>query len=1160
MADKSWLSRLGYGRKSEVQELKEKLEATIGEMHDSMTYEVKFFDDDGYSANSGGSGSFAGIEQQLDAAALQRIYASEIWVYAAVTEIAKTVSSLPQKLEKSKKVMKQVRNEVTGSMESVEQLVWIDASGEKLFRRFEKPNKWTTKTEWLWLLVVDLLTTGEFFIYLDSDEDLATLDVEDIDDEEDGPWARLQRAMTTDLPIKGMYRVPPTMIKPIPSANRQYVEGYAMQSDKGVYAFNFAEIIHVKLPNPLDPFSGLSPLVAAAKPVLMDRFSTEHMIRFYKTGARLGGVIQTDRSLTKDQLGRFQRSFEANFTGRKNHHRTLILPPGMQYETIEQNPAETALLDFCKYNREAILSAYHVPPIKVGIMDGANYANARVQLQIFFTDTIKPILSFIEDGYNLKNSLMPQNNAYRLKFDLSDVEALKEDLGALAEAGMKMSKAGLTVNEIRAKVWKAQPIAGGDKAYSVAEIDKLENGGAGALIDNSRLAAPEPGVVKADDLQDEISLPKDLSGPQTTAIMNIIARVAREKLTKEAAVELMIATFSLPRELACRLVNLEYAPPAQASAPKPCDTCKKDPCECPPTDKGGGKRKLGEFIDEQLAQLDSTESVTPEFLSELVTLFYASNPDEKFSAPEKRYASGHSKAEIVSMWKGLIDKTEPLIAKREAAVVGWFKSLRPVIMNKIGANLKAYGMHKARDKDDADEILDEKDLQSLIAEYIKQIDTALDEAYKLGHNDTLVNFEFQPRNEVALEFLKKYGASEVKHIMDTTRDQLREVLEKAFDEGAPVNEVALRIQEKFTEMETGRAKTIARTETLTAVSAGRQAKREEFQKQFPDAKLKKMWISAQDDKVRDSHQDVDGEVVDADADFSNGLAYPREEGGPPEEVINCRCTDITFAEEDAASVAAALPTVDDDSEKSLKYGTAGHSGGAREGAGRKPGAHVAVSAPRIERTETVNDYNDRVDMMAKTQPYFDQLKEQSPELAKAVHDWSDNDYVAMRAIQRGTIDELDINDSLRARAETNVRAITENFDKLPEFKGPLVRDLVINDITVAGIKSQFKVGGTFKTEAMSSFTANEAYRSTASVRLIVSENKSGRAIWGMSRLGHEAEVLVPKDVKYKITKIEYPTPISPAIIYLSEAASKTADEFNKFINDLLDQPPSDRAR
>lgn len=52
----------------------------------------------------------------------------------------------------------------------------------------------------------------------------------------------------------------------------------------------------------------------------------------------------------------------------------------------------------------------------------------------------------------------------------------------------------------------------------------------------------------------------------------------------------------------------------------------------------------------------------------------------------------------------------------------------------------------------------------------------------------------------------------------------------------------------------------------------------------------KRWLAALDSRTRGSHRHLDGETVELDAEFSNGLKYPGDPDGPASEVYNCRCT------------------------------------------------------------------------------------------------------------------------------------------------------------------------------------------------------------------------------------------------------------------------------
>ena len=56
--------------------------------------------------------------------------------------------------------------------------------------------------------------------------------------------------------------------------------------------------------------------------------------------------------------------------------------------------------------------------------------------------------------------------------------------------------------------------------------------------------------------------------------------------------------------------------------------------------------------------------------------------------------------------------------------------------------------------------------------------------------------------------------------------------------------------------------------------------------------VQKEWVATMDGRTRHSHRVVDGEIVDQDKKFSNGLRYPGDPAGPGREVYNCRCTMI----------------------------------------------------------------------------------------------------------------------------------------------------------------------------------------------------------------------------------------------------------------------------
>lgn len=54
--------------------------------------------------------------------------------------------------------------------------------------------------------------------------------------------------------------------------------------------------------------------------------------------------------------------------------------------------------------------------------------------------------------------------------------------------------------------------------------------------------------------------------------------------------------------------------------------------------------------------------------------------------------------------------------------------------------------------------------------------------------------------------------------------------------------------------------------------------------------VQKRWLATLDKRTRGSHRHLDGETVELDEEFSNGLKYPGDPDGAGSEVYNCRCT------------------------------------------------------------------------------------------------------------------------------------------------------------------------------------------------------------------------------------------------------------------------------
>lgn len=136
----------------------------------------------------------------------------------------------------------------------------------------------------------------------------------------------------------------------------------------------------------------------------------------------------------------------------------------------------------------------------------------------------------------------------------------------------------------------------------------------------------------------------------------------------------------------------------------------------------------------------------------------------------------------------------------------------------------------------------------------------------------------------------------------------RELRDKRFDrtirkhirEGTPIPEDKLqKIVTKYrSDLLYSRGETVARTEAMSALHAGQ---REMYEQAIRDGyvsndEIEREWSNSGDNRVRESHRDMDGQTVKFDEPFVTpdgaNLMYPGDPNGPAEEVINCRCYEI----------------------------------------------------------------------------------------------------------------------------------------------------------------------------------------------------------------------------------------------------------------------------
>lgn len=272
------------------------------------------------------------------------------------------------------------------------------------------------------------------------------------------------------------------------------------------------------------------------------------------------------------------------------------------------------------------------------------------------------------------------------------------------------------------------------------------------------------------------------------------------------------------------------------------------------------------------------------------------NGDPMMPKPEGKAWNGGrfaAKSRRANVWRAIIALTRDIESRFEKRLRAHFREIEAEVLAQMNS-LKGWNLSQGVEKAETSSLFDLQFAKGKLIRLSLPLYTA---AMDRGGSAVLSEIgsdaafdKLAPNVSAKLAQLTR----KITRIDDTIERQLRESLVEGIKAGEGIGELSKRVSEVMGASRT-RAATIARTETGSAFSSGRV----EGMRQAGISK--QQWLTAHDQFVRDSHQPLDGQVRALDEAFDNGLMYPNDPNGAPEEIINCRCTVVpVVGEPDAA--------------------------------------------------------------------------------------------------------------------------------------------------------------------------------------------------------------------------------------------------------------------
>jgi len=352
-------------------------------------------------------------------AAAKAMAVNNNWVYACVRAISEELANARFRLFEIKK---------DGTREEV--------FDHEILTALESVNGYQTGYELRYLLGSHLELTGNAFWLLDG-----------VKNEKSIP--------------KAIYPLNPAFVKVQRGDMRNPVLGYSYAApNRKPEFFQTYEILHLKYPDPSDNIEGIGTVQSIAQWIDSENFATEWNRNFFLNGARIGGFLDTENALNKEQLEFLRHNFEDIYKGVDNAHKVAVLPKGVKYTAGSESVKE---LDFNQGQivlRDKILAGFRVPKTILGASESeTNRATAETANYVFAARTITPKLRLITSYLN--EFFVPR---YGDRFFLEFATVIPEDrLQRVAE--MTAATGGspvISVNEAREDYMGLGPIENGD--------------------------------------------------------------------------------------------------------------------------------------------------------------------------------------------------------------------------------------------------------------------------------------------------------------------------------------------------------------------------------------------------------------------------------------------------------------------------------------------------------------------------------------------------------------------------------------------------------------------------------------------------------------------------------------------------------------------------
>jgi HK97 family phage portal protein len=233
-----------------------------------------------------------------------------------------------------------------------------------------RPNEWQTSMEWRMTMLLHALLKKGGYSYINRSSAGEVLEL---------------------IPLM------PGNVTPRQDAARRVF--YEVRDARGTITTLRREQVHVIHGLSWDGLGALEVVHQGSEAIGLAMATEETQARLHGQGARPGGIISTEKTLTEPQVNRIKAQFADNYSGLENAFRTLLLDNGMEFKPWAMTGVDAQHLETRRHQVEEVCRFFRVFPSMIGYSDKATtYASAEAFFTAHVIHTLMPWVTLWEQA------------------------------------------------------------------------------------------------------------------------------------------------------------------------------------------------------------------------------------------------------------------------------------------------------------------------------------------------------------------------------------------------------------------------------------------------------------------------------------------------------------------------------------------------------------------------------------------------------------------------------------------------------------------------------------------------------------------------------------------------------------------------------------------